>query len=133
MKALLSQLLLFVFLIAGLSVSNSATAQGVTIPLETFDLKLDSVNALIVRPVGAPFRDSSGTAKVTVYYELKRKSGKTAETGNWVLPLSIYAYVNDYVLGTVTESTIEAINDFFQMADLPELVAVLPEETEQEE
>lgn len=131
MKSLFAKLALFslLFFAALLFVVQSAQSQSaVKIDLQLFDLKIDSVNALLIRPVGAPFRDSTGTAKVKVYYELKRKSGKTAETGNWDLPLTIYAYINDYVLGTVTGSTINTINAFFQAADLPELVAIMPEQ-----
>lgn len=129
MKSLIAKISLFSFLLIGLVASpEQVQAQGVKIDLQVFDLKLDSVNALFIRPVGEPFRDSTGAAKVKVYYELRRKSGKLAEAGNWDLPSQIYAYVYDYVLGTVTPSTISTINAFFQAADLPELVAILPEE-----
>lgn len=133
MKSLFAKVALFGLLLSTALLFAPQPAQSqsaVKIDLQLFDLKIDSVNALYIRPVGAPFRDSTNTAKVKVYYELRRKSGKTAEIGNWDLPLTIYAYINDYVLGTVTGSTINTINAFFQAADLPELIAIMPEPTE---
>lgn len=130
MKNLLKISFILAFALISLTQTEAQAQSGVKIQLQKFDLVLKDVNALYIKPVGAPFRDSTGTIQQKVYYELTRENGKLAERGNWDLPGLIYAHVNDYVLGTVTPTTIQTINAFFQAAELPELIATMPEQEE---
>jgi hypothetical protein len=133
MKSLIKITFIALFALLAIPQTTVQAQSGVKIDLQKFNLVLTDVNALYIRPVGAPFKDSTGTIQQKVYYELVRENGKLAERGNWDLPATIYAHINSYVMGTVDETTTNTINAFFEAADLPELVAVLPEETEQEE
>lgn len=130
MKNLLKISFIFALVFIGLTQTKAHAQSGVKIQLQKFDLVLKDVNALYIKPIGAPFRDTTGAIQQKVYYELVRENGKLAERGNWDLPGFIYAHVNDYVLGTVTSTTIQTINQFFQAAELPELIATMPEQEE---
>jgi hypothetical protein len=124
MKKLFSILFLFI--------SLAAIGQDVTIPLREFTLQIPTVNALVLRPIGAPFvapNPADTTQKMlfqSIYYELRKADGKTVETGNKQIPTDLYLLVNKYITGTITAPEVAGINQFFQYADWP-LTAILPE------
>ncbi|MPR31953.1 hypothetical protein [Salmonirosea aquatica] len=118
MKKLFSILLLFL--------SLAATGQDVTIPLEEFTLEIPRVNALVVRPIGAPYLAPNPADTVqkimvqNVYYELRSAVlTRAAEEGNKTLPNSKYQLVNKYIDRSVTPSDTAEINAFFRYVNWP--------------
>lgn len=142
------KLLALSLLIVIVGLTSSKAQNGVAIPIQEYTLQIPTVNKLVIRPIGAPQMDYLQKAdSITVddihltvdgdtlqkvlcqpiYYELKRADGRTVETGNKSLPVSIYNLVYNYVDKTITQEKVNAINQFFVLADLPEIVALLPE------
>lgn len=130
MKRLISILFLFI--------SITSFAQDAEINLQEFVLEVPTVNKLTLRPVGAKMMDylpTDSTQKQLVqkvYYQLKRKDGRTVEYGNWVLPSALYDLTNKYIQKNVTTADVTFINQFLTAAGLTNLHAILPP-TEEEE
>lgn len=130
MKRLISLLFLLV--------SFSSFAQDAVINLQEFVLEVPTVNKLTLRPVGAKsmefiLPDTINKQLVQkVYYQLKRKDGRTVEEGNWTLPSAVYDLTNKYIQKNVTASDVSFINQFLTAAGLVNLHAILPPIEEEE-
>lgn len=100
----------------------------IEISLQEFTLKIPTVNKLKVKPIDSIRLDPNYGLVQDIYYTLNRADGRAVEEGNKSVPKGIWDLVEKYVLGTIVESDIVTLNEFFELADWP-LVAVLPEVT----
>lgn len=105
----------------------AANAQSVTIPLQRTEIKIDSVDGLLVRPLGFATPDSTmgGAMMLSIYYELLRNNSKPIEKGNKQIPEQFMGLINKYTLKQITSSDTAIINAYFRQVDWP--IKALPQ------
>lgn len=91
---------------------------------------MPEVVSLHINSVGAPISKevAPGTSLVFqgIYYELKDVNGRVRESGNAEIPFGVYAKISEFVAGTVSEETLQYVNNFFQLAGWGNLTAINP-------
>ena len=91
---------------------------------------MPAVVSLHINSVGAPFSKEVelGTSLVSqeIFYELKDANGRVRESGSAKIPFSVYAKISEFVAGTVSEETLQYVNQFFQQAGWGNLTAINP-------
>lgn len=105
-----------------------AKAQSVIIPLQRTQIKIDSVDGLLVLPLGFAMPDSAqgGAMMLRIYYELLRNNSKPIERGNKRIPYEFMNLINKYTLKQITASDTAVINSYFRQVDWP--IKALPQQ-----
>lgn len=106
---------------------SEVNAQSVTIPLQRTEIKIDSVDGLLVRPLGFATPDSTkgGAMMLPIYYELLRNNSKPIEKGNKQIPEEFMSLINKYTLRQIVASDTAIINAYFRQVDWP--IKALPQ------